>query len=296
MFMPKEAGVRLQTDVAGLRQELGRLRAAQEQQNAARLEHDQASDAQLNRVQKRLDEASKVSHLAEADMGTQLDRVLEDVQRLRGSLEEHDHRLSESEAKLDQKLNERLEGLKKAAEQRDAASKAAKKALPRGKKDQLAYARRALAEGRGDEGRSVLRELASRYGKERGIGDEALFTLASDAYAAGRPELALRDFVRLLDAVPTSPRAAEATFRVGQCAQATGRMDDARTFYHEVSTAYPRSSWAAQAKAQLVALPAVGDKAVGRPGTRSPAPPTAAPSPARSGAVGAAAEGNAPTP
>ena len=277
MFMPKEAGVRLQADVIGLRQELGRVRAAQEQQNAARLEHDQASDAQLGRVQKRLDETSKVAHLAEADMGTQLDRLIEDVQRLHGSLEDNAHRLTETEVKLDQKLNERLEALKKAAEQRDAAARS-KKALPRGKKDQLAYAKRALTENRGDEGRAVLRELATRYAKERGIGDEALFALASDAQASGNPELALRDFVRLLDATPNSARAAEATFRVGQCAQATGRTEDARTFFNEVVTGFPRSPWAAQAKAQLAAAPAAA-KGTARPASSKPVPPAAAASP-----------------
>lgn len=282
MFMPKEAGVRLQADVIGLRQELGRVRAAQEQQNAARLEHDQASDAQLGRVQKRLDEASKVSHLAEADMGTQLDRLTEDVQRLHGSLEDNAHRLNETEVKLDQKLNERLEILRKAAEQRDTAARN-KKALPRGKKDQLAYAKRALTENRGDEGRAVLRELATRYAKERGIGDEALFALASDAQASGNPELALRDFVRLLDAIPGSFRAAEATFRIGQCAQATGRSEDARTFFNEVVTGFPRSPWVAQAKAQLATSPSATQGAA-RPGApRAPAAaagPTPAPPPA----------------
>ena len=270
LFMPREAGERMQAELLTLRGDVQKLRADAARDEAHRQEHDQAADAQLAALQKRMDASSQSTHLAEADLGSQLERLVQELQQLRGAVEDNAHQLGETEGKLEQKLGERLAALQAANERREKA--AAKAARPTGKKELLAYGRRALRSGRGEEGREVLRDLTKRFAKERGIGDEALLTLAGDAQAQGRFDAALRDYVRLLDTFAGGKHSDEAYFRVAECSSALGRADDARTFYNEVVAGYPRTNWAKLARQKLAVMGPAGAKGATAAGPSNAAP------------------------
>ena len=263
-FMPREAGERMQADLAALRAEVARLSHAQEQAAAQQAEDRAQELASLMALRTNVDAWSQSARRTDADMGSQMEQMLADVQQLRGAIEVNEHRLSETESRLQQELATRLASLRQSTmkEERDASSTAVKNAAPKKKAELLPYGLKLVRSGKKVDGRGVLRDIVRRYGKERGLADEALFALGSLAFDERQYDAALRDFVRLVDGFGKSPRVAEAYYKIGACSEALGRLDDARTFYAEVQSSHGATPWANKARLRLAALsqPSAGER------------------------------------
>lgn len=255
-FMPREAGEHMQAELLALRGEVARLSQKLERSDAAQQEEHARDTEALDTLRGTIESFTQTARRADADMGSQIELMVADVQRLRGALEENEHRLTETEARLQQELANRLLALKQstAREEKDAASATAKASAPRNKKDLLRYGLDLLRKGNKADGRGVLRDVVKRYGKERGLADEALFALGASAMADGQHELALRDLVRLVDGFANNAHQAEAYFDIGVCSEALGRLEDAKTFYTEVQTNSADGPFAAKARERLKGL------------------------------------------
>lgn len=257
-FMPREAGEHMQADLLALRGEVGRLEQRIAADEAERRE-SQARDANaLLAIERNLDAFRQAARQADADFGTQLESMLNDVQRLHGAIEENEHRLTETEARLQQELQTRLLALKESTkrEEKEAPSSSVKNAAPRNKEELLRYGLELLGKGNKTDGRGVLRDVVRRFGKDKGVADEALFALGASALADGKHEAALRDLVRLVDRFPQNAHQAEAFFDIGACSEALGRLEDAKTFYTEVETNFANSASAKAARERLKAVAA----------------------------------------
>jgi TolA-binding protein len=256
-FMPRSAGEHLQTEMLALRHDVGTLERRLSDGSAKQTEDILALRTQVLAMGKDVDGLTRASRVADADMGSQLERMVQDVQQLRGAIEDNAHLLGETskeQSKLTQELTARIAHLqaKDAAPSRERTSPKAQSSMPTGKKELLAYGLNLMATpATREDGRGVLREVSRKFGKERSVGDEALYALGTSYFDEKKYDVALRDLIKMVDLQPRSARVAEAYFKIASCSQALGRLDDAQTFFAEVVNNHKRSSVFKAAKAQL---------------------------------------------
>jgi len=269
--MPRAAGEHLQTEMAALRHDLGTLERRLADAQAAQSEERAALKDQVATLGQTVNKLSTASRVADADMGSQLERMLQDVATLRGAVEDNVHLLGETQSqqnKLTQELTARIAALqaKASAPPKERASQTTQKSMPTGKKERLAYGLKLMGNTKTlADGRSVLRELSRKYPAEQGLGDEALLALGQSYLAEKKYDAAQRELIRLVDVQPKSPRVAEAFVKLAACSEALGRLEDAQTFLTEVVSNHRRSSVYAAAKARLAQISAQLQKAPAAP-------------------------------
>jgi TolA-binding protein len=279
--MPRATGEHLQTEVAALRHDLGTLERRLADAQAAQSDQRETLKEQVVILGQTVNKLSTASRVADADMGSQLERMLQDVATLRGAVEDNAHLLGEAQSqqnKLTQELTARIAALqpKASAQGKERASQATQKAMPTGKKELLAYGLKLLGNSKTvADGRSVLREVGRKYAAERGVGDEALLALGQSYLAAKKYDAAQRELIRLVDVQPKSPRVAEAFMKLAACSEALGRLEDAQTFYNEVVSNHRRANVYGAAKARLAQISAQLPKTPAAPA--APATPATKP-------------------
>lgn len=281
-YMPRAAGEHLQTEMAALRHDVGTLERRVATLSAGQSDEVLSLKSQVATLTQTLNKVSQSSKVADADLGSALERMVQDVQMLRGAVEDNAHSLGEAQSqqnKLTQELTARIAALapKAAASRGERPSLAAQKAMPTGKKELLAYGLKLLGDkGSAEDGRGVLREVGRRYASERGLGDEALYALGVSFVADKKYDQAQRELIRLVDAQPKSPRVAEAFMRLADCSMALGRLEDAQTFLSEVVSNHRRAGVYRAAKARLqevTAKLASGKNRAQNPGAGAPPAP-----------------------
>ncbi len=171
-------------------------------------------DAKLAEVQKKLDELNQSARRSGADLSVGIDKVREELARLRGDLEVEQHKVGEVEKSVD-KLRTDTEG-------RLAALKGA------GALDEYEARRKIAALEKPDD-------------------KAALVALGEREEAAGQRGIALEIYEHVVTRWPTDPRAAEAGYRAGQLLLAQKRWRDAILALGRVAEAHPRSEWAPDA-------------------------------------------------
>ncbi len=87
--------------------------------------------------------------------------------------------------------------------------------------------------------------------------DERQFRLSMGDLASGLTVFAIRDFLKVPNLYPDSPRAAEARFRIGTCQAMLGHPERAIAQWRRVRAEYPDSPWAKQAQAGINAWEAI---------------------------------------
>lgn len=272
-FMPREAGEHLQTEMLALRHDLGTLERRLADTQAVQNEQTLALKTQVDKLNKDAASLSHSTRLADADIGAQLERMVQDVQQLRGAIEVNAHQLGEAQSqqsRVTQDLTAKLAALQaSAAQARERTSASASRKMPTGKLDLLRYGLKLIAlPASRDDGRGALRDVARKYRRERGVADEALFALGSSYLDEKNHKAAMADLITLVEEVPGSPRQADAFYKLGLCSEQLGHQEDAVTFYNEVAHNHRKSPVFAAAKARLAALAQVSGTAA-KP---SPAP------------------------
>lgn len=281
-YMPRAAGEHLQTEMAALRHDVGTLERRVATLSAGQSDEVVALKTQVNNLAQSVNKFSQAAKVADADLGSALERMVQDVQMLRGAVEDNAHSLGEAQTqqnKLTQELTARMAALqpKAASVKSERPSLAAQKAMPTGKKELLAYGLKLLQDkNTAEDGRGVLRDVSRRFASEKGLGDEALYALGSAYVADKKYDQAQRELIRLVDVQPKSPRVAEAFMRLADCSMALGRLEDAQTFLSEVVSNHRRSHVYRAAKTRLsdvtAKLSAGKNRAQNPSGGASPAP------------------------
>ncbi len=239
------AGQALQAEVRALRTQVQEVSGGLQRQVAQEAEHQQQSLRKLQELSEALQEFNQSARNSNGEFGAQLTRMITDVQELRGAVEVNEHRLGETA----QTFAERLDSLaKKAPPPREPGDDVK---LPANKKEALALGRSLAKEGKAAQSRAVYRAVLKQHGRVAGIADEAALRLGDGYLAEQKFGEALGAYARVVERFGNGPRADEATYKVGLCSLALGRLEDAQTFFGEVVGNKRRSSWQRSAKAKL---------------------------------------------
>jgi len=213
-FVPLERGRQMELRIDRLEADADDASKRLDEQRSVFKDRIAKVDAKLAEVQKKLDELNRSARRSGADLSVGLDKVKEDVARLRGDLEVEQHRLQEAEKAVD-KLRSDTEG-------RLAALKGA------GALDEY-EARKKIAALEKPEDRAAVVALGQRE------------------EAAGNHGVALEIFEHVVRSWPTDPRAAEAGYRAGEILLAQKKWRDAILALGRVAEGHPKSEHAPQA-------------------------------------------------
>lgn len=108
----------------------------------------------------------------------------------------------------------------------------------------------ALRRGSLSTARAGFQEFLSQHPRHPQAA-EAQFFIGESYAEGGEPGRALEAYGRVLELYPTSTRAPTALYRAGMIELERGNRDQARNFFNQVVTAYPRSPEVALAREQL---------------------------------------------
>jgi TolA-binding protein len=216
-------------------------------------------DAKLAEVQRKLDELNQSARRSGADLSVGIDKVREELSRIRGDLEVEQHRLGQVEKSVDQLRGDtegRLAALKGsgALDQYEARRKIAALEQPDDRAELLALGEREEAAGQRGIALEVYEHVVSRWPTDPKAADAG--------YRAGRILIAQkrwRDAIlalgRVAEGHPKSDRAPEALLGVAQAMTELGMVEDARAVLQQIVEKYPKSAGAKRAKESLGAGP-----------------------------------------
>jgi len=230
---------------------------------ARRLEDQQAVfkdriakvDAKLAEAQKKLDELNQSARRSGADLSVGIDKVREELSRIRGDLEVEQHRLGQVEKSVEQLRGDtegRLAALKGsgALDQYEARRKIAALEQPDDRSALLALGEREEAAGQRGIALEIYEHVVTRWPTDPKAADAG--------YRAGRILLAQkrwRDAIlalgRAAEAHPKSERAPDALLGVAEAMTELGMAEDARAVLQQVVERYPKSLAAKRAKESL---------------------------------------------
>ena len=248
-FVPAETGRKMQDDILALQNESRAAKAGLDTQRAQLAEQMERGDKQIEEVAKALAELQRAARNTDADFGVQMERLIKELQELRGTIELTEYRLQKLEARLegDGSLTSRIEALEKkagiASPGAGSASDGTKPpegavvvppAEPKGKKELLDYGRKLAADGKVADARGVYRELVKRFPDEAGVTAEAYYALGELYYAEKKFKNALAEYIKVAEKFPTGKFGDDALFKIGVCSVEVGSLEDAQVFFGEI--------------------------------------------------------------
>jgi len=114
----------------------------------------------------------------------------------------------------------------------------------------LKLAEEHLKKSREEAAEAVLNRILKEYpGSDKEI--EVYYRLAEASFNKGEYKTAARRFQQVIDKNSKSPWAAWALLRQGECFEEMGQKDNAKIFYQDVVSEYPKSKAAKEAKEKL---------------------------------------------
>jgi TolA-binding protein len=254
-FVPSEVGRQMQADIAALRGEVNGLRHGQEENRAIAIEQTQQTLAKVEQLSRAVQDMGQTSRMSDADFNSQMEHMIRDVQELRGAVEVNEHRLGETEVKLDKTLTTRITAMGQASAEADpnapSSPSVAKAKAPKGKRELLAYGIKLLQDGKTDDGRGILRDLVKQYPKEMGLSDAALWRVGESYFDEKKYDDALREYVKVVDKFTSGNFVEGSYYKIALCSAETGHLDDAQTFLTELVTNHKLSPYFKRAQAKL---------------------------------------------
>lgn len=226
-----------------------------DEQRAAVRERITAVDAKIAEVQQKLDELNATAHRTGADLAVNQDRLVEDVARLRGQLEEEGHRLEgleKSVGDLKTSTDGRFAALKGAGAlaEWDAKQKAEQLRRPADKTEFLALAQRQESAGERAVARELYEEFVKKWPSDPRTAD-AYFRIGELWFGDKRYREAILAYGKVAQDFPRSDKAPDALYRTGESMLALNNKSDARSLFEEVQKRYPGTTAARRAKARV---------------------------------------------
>ena len=236
------------------------LRLEEENQVMARqLEEQRAVIAErVSEVQRKLAELNTTAHRTGADVVARQDQMQEELRRVRGALEEEQHRLMTADQTL-ASMQSRLDDVEKvlrgsgALAQHDLKRKLDAIERPTNEQEFIAVAREQHQAAETAVARSLYDELTRRWPTAPEAA-EAWFQLGLISSADQRHRDAILMFGKVAQEFPKSERAPEAMLRTGEALVSLNMKQDAIGVLNEIPKRYPRAPAAAQAKARVKEL------------------------------------------
>jgi TolA-binding protein len=218
-------------------------------------------DAKLAELDETLNRLNSATHRSGADVAVRLDEMQEQMQKLRGLVEETQHRLDQlqsvaqsSAQEADRKLAAAL-GPQALADA--SAKEKAQKIAVADRADLFAQAFKLYNSGQPadiDVARELFFEYVRRYPADPQAGDAQYF--AADCFLqAKRYKEAALAFQKVPDQYPKSPKACDARYKLGLCFMGLKLQDDARAALEEtLNRCSGKVGLAKQVKARLAEL------------------------------------------
>lgn len=241
-FVTRGEGDKILQDLDQLKNEVASL-----QRDRQELRH--ALEHRMKEVNSRTAELEKFSFKQNADSGLEKERLLTELQQLRGQLEETQHKLEEIKQPPPVKGGED----KPSVESGDT---------PANKSDHFMWAKRFYDSKQYDLAVQAFDSFIDRYKDDKQFAMQAYFlrgdsyyartkTASSDSLRKDLYKRGILSFQEVLTRFPTSSKAAESLYKVGLSLEAMGFGKDAGAFYEEIVDKHPKSSFAADAKKRL---------------------------------------------
>ncbi len=257
-WVPVERGKQMEERIQRLEDENALVQKQLEEQRAVVRERVAKADQKIAEVQQKLDELNATAHRTGADLAVNQDKVQDSVTRIKGQLEEDQHRLVELDqalAALRTDTEGRFAALKGAGalDEWESRKKAAELKRPPDKAAFLALAQK--QEQAGEQG--VARELYEEYVKKWPTDPrsaDAWFRLGEISYGDKRYREAVLAYGRVARDFPRSDKAPDALYRTAEAMIALDLKDDARAILEDVVSRYPKTTAAQKAKARLAEL------------------------------------------
>jgi tol-pal system protein YbgF len=257
-WVPIERGRQMEERIDRV-EEQNRLAGKQmEEQRGVLRERVTEADKKIAEVQRKLDELNTAARRTGADLGVEVDRLREEVARLRGATEEDQHRI-QALAQLLEKLRSDMEGrfaaLKGAGalEEYEARRKADQLQRPA---DKLAFLQLAQDQEKAGE-KAVARELYEEFVRKWPVDPraaDAWFRVGELQYGAGRHREAILAYGKVAEGFPRSDKVPDAMLRTGESMVALGLPADAKGIFEEVVKRFPKTTAAKKARDRLAEL------------------------------------------
>jgi len=285
-FFPYESGMLLSRDLDALQKSMRdtrnnvEARGVQLEQQSAKLESQiSQADEKLGEVAETLDTLNRAARLSNADFGVQLERMLQELQELRGAIELADYRISRMEQQIAANASQNPSTSapayaqapvqpapveKPAAKPSSTKAKTSAKATPKPApqkpkapakpatpKEQIADARSLIKQNKFDQARGILRQVLNGGPRKAGIHDLAHYELGKTYQSEKKYRAALQEYIKVAEQFPKGSMVDDAYFQIGNCSMALGNLEEAEVFFNEIITNHKRSPFAKDAKAKL---------------------------------------------
>ena len=258
-YYSQEDGERLNNEVYALQTQVTALQQAMSQ--LQEMEKDQTK--KLTAMTEEMAELSKVARRNDADLGVQLEEMLQEVGRTKGQVETFVERVSDLEAAvaklqgdLDVRFGQQAANQAKTEEEKKRAVEEAQKKERLFADPQALFAEveKMIAKGESDRARKFLREFSLRADEDKRLKknlDGAAYWIAESYLAEANWQQAAAEFNRVRKSYPNSSLIPEAIFKLGVCFENLKLPKDAKLFYTTVVQKHPKSKAADKAKKRL---------------------------------------------
>ena len=279
-FFPYESGMLLSRDIDALQKSMRdtrndvEARGVQLEEQSEKLESQiRQADDKLGEVAETLDTLNRAARLSNADFGVQLERMLQELQELRGAIELADYRISRMEQQIasnpapapaEKVYAQPAPAPAKEPKAKPSAPKASKPspkpaiaekpkapAKPASPKEQIASARSLVKQNKFDQARGLLRQVLNGAPRQAGVHDLAHYELGKSYQAEKKYRAALQEYIKVAEQFPKGAMVDDAYFQIGNCSMALGNLEEAEVFFNEIITNHKKSPFAKDAKSKL---------------------------------------------
>lgn len=221
----------------------------------------------LGEVQKKLAELNSAAHRTGADLSVNQDKLADNVRRLNGLIEEQNHQIAQLKADNEARFAA-LKG-SGALEEWEAKKKTSQLKVPGDRNELFAMAQDQEAKGERAVARELYQEILKRWPTTARAAD-AHFRIGEIYFGDRKYREAILEFGKVIQDFPKSDKAPDALFRTGESMAALDLREDAKKLFEEVRKRYPQSLAAKRAKARL-SESAKGKKRAPKPASPAPA-------------------------
>jgi len=270
-------GAQMRSDIDQLKGEVSDLRNNTQDQLAATDQKLEQMTARLETLERTLDGLRQ----ADADTGVQMEKVIAELQILRGEVEEARFQLAQTRNELGETRKSvddiiarpPMEVQAAAGADSVAASKVAQIGgldIPSDKQALYEFAKKFLDDQKYDESIAAFQLFTERYKDDQELADNAYFWLGEAHYGHAGVEkpgkergTALKKAILAYQKVlefPGSNKADGALLKIGLAFEQLGFFTEAQVFYEEILQKHPKSPLKAQAQKRIAALKGKGGK------------------------------------
>ncbi|HMK73367.1 MAG TPA: tetratricopeptide repeat protein, partial [Myxococcaceae bacterium] len=200
-------------------------------------------DQKVTEMTKALEGLDQASRRSDADIGVQLQKLMEDVASLRGQVDAYTHQLDALQA----------QGSAPAGKGGPAAPPGADIPRPADKKDFFALAQSKQKAGEVAVARQLYIDFTKKFPKDE-LSGEAHFQLAESYFVEDKCAEALPEYGQLVKGFPNSKSMPTALLHSADCFQRLKNLDAAQAALDQVIKRYPGTEAAKKAKARLAEL------------------------------------------